>query len=449
MSDENIANLRDLTKSAFSFGLGLTLFGMQEAVHLLQGKNGEESAQSAASRLSLPTEDRLEDLFKSTYEAGMYIQEEFLDSLSHYLLLDALYSPNTALRLSNRLFFDVQEALRFFIPNSDSVIAWQELMNKVDAYQLVKSVQEKLKLPRDGEFSLSEYVEKAYDLGPYAALWAVEGLGHDYADSVRERGENLDQLLVGKNLKSIPDKAYLMLHAGMGLSFAQNLMKDFNSSTTDEEINDAIDEFMELCQKNSSPGYRGAAIESLGLVVRTFHSELMPAVDRCLSKSHEEAVGFFWHGAGRAVYFLIVNFLPYRDPIWRAVEIGRKEAPHEVARLNLMAGTSWALTIVNMRQPWVMKSVLSEYGEELSYEDSFSNGIASSIIMKYDTTPDDIYVEPFMNFQPDPSPSRLNELWELIIREPIEKAINVYHPALKKKKNLEAVGEYRNIEELI
>ena len=33
--------------------------------------------------------------------------------------------------------------------------------------------------------------------------------------------------------------------------------------------------------------------------------------------------------------------------------------------------------------------------------------------------------------------------------EPIEKAINVYHPALKKKKNLEAVGEYRNIEELI
>jgi hypothetical protein len=286
-------------------------------------------------------------------------------------------------------------------------------------------------------------------LGPYAALWAVEGLGHDYADSVRERGEKLDRLLVGKNLKLIPDKAYLMLHAGMGLSFAQNLMKDFNSKTSDEQISDAIDQFMDLCQKNSSPGYRGAAVESLGLVVRTFHSELMPAVDRYLSKSHEEAVGFFWHGAGRAVYFLIVNFLPYRDPIWRAIEIGRKEAPHEVARLNLMAGTSWALAIVNMRQPWVMKSVLSEYGEELSYEDSFSNGIASSIIMKYDTTPDDPYVEPFMNFQPDPSPSRLNELWELIIKEPIEKAINVYHPALKKKKNLEAVGEYRNIEELI
>jgi len=249
MSDENVANLRDLTKSAFSFGLGLTLFGMQEALHLLQGKNGEESAQSSASRLSLPAEDRLDDLFKSTYEAGMYVQEEFLDSLSHYLLLDALYNPNTALRLSNRLFFDVQETLRFFIPNSDSLIAWQELMNKVDAYQLVKSVQEKLKLPRDGEFSLSEYVERAYELGPYAALWAVEGLGHDYADSVRERGEKLDRLLVGKNLKLIPDKAYLMLHAGMGLSFAQNLMKDFNSKTSDEQISDLI-EFIKSLNEN-------------------------------------------------------------------------------------------------------------------------------------------------------------------------------------------------------
>ena len=197
--------------------------------------------------------------------AGNQLQRELTQSLFHYLSLDSL-RPSSALQISNDLMRDSLSTARFYFPQPQSAAAWRELINKVRVFRLVKDVQTKLRVPREGHFSLSEYVDKSKALGPYPALWAVEGLGHDYADSVAERGGEWKGLLKGDAIKGIPAGSLLMLHAGIGLSFAQHLLHGKSTGTPETEIQKALQEFVRLCKANSEPGYEGAALESLGLV---------------------------------------------------------------------------------------------------------------------------------------------------------------------------------------
>lgn len=446
----------ELTKSTLRYSWALSMLGLQETMEVFGGPargpeagGGAGTGQQPGSSLTAP-EEHLHDLYKAAYEAGDKVQADFLDSVAHYLSPSALYDPSTALRLGTELVWDMADAMRFFWPDTKTLVAWRELRNKVDVYQLVRAVEKKLRLPREGEIDLAEYVAKAYDLGPYAALWAVEGLGHDYADSIRERGGELKGILQGERIAGIPAKSLLMLHAGIGLSFAQRPMESLTAKTPEVELHAFLDEFIRLCEVNSEPGYTGAALESLGLVTRTFHSELVPAVDSYLGEKDPRVQGFFWHGVGRAIYFLLVNFLPYKDPVWRAVEMGRKEAPHDLARNNVLAGTAWALTLVNMRQPEVMATFLEEHGAELMpVREAFANGVASSVVMRYDTSPDDHNIEAFRTYRPGGADRRTAEYWEKLIKASMDKAIDRYHPALLQRRKLDEVFRFQSLDQLV
>ena len=45
------------------------------------------------------------------------------------------------------------------------------------------------KLGPDGKYPLTESIDKAYALGDYPALWAVEGLGKNYAYAYLKAGK--------------------------------------------------------------------------------------------------------------------------------------------------------------------------------------------------------------------------------------------------------------------
>ena len=446
-SAEKDSGVYEITRATLSYSWAVSLLGLQQAYGALS--RDAESPQPSEDP-DLTPEERLHDLFKSAFEAGDHVQRDMLDTASKYLNPRALYDPGAALQLGSEFVWEMADSFRFFLPEGKTLTAWREIRNKFDVYQLVRSVQSKLRLPRDGAFNLRGFVEQAYDLGPFPALWAVEGLGHDYADAVRERGEVFEDLLRGERIQELPPKSLLMLHAGIGLSFAQRSMESLTAKTSEGEVKEVVEEFVRLCRVNSEPGYTGAALESLGLVTRTFHAELVPAVDRALEGFGPEVQGYFWHGAGRATYFLLVNFLPYRDPIWRAVEMGRQEAPHEIARHNLMSGTAWALTLVNMRHPEVMATFLEEHADELwESRAAFRNGVQSALIMRFDTSSDDPYIEPFRDFQPPESKSRLREQWAELIRSPIEDGLGRLYPALKEHLRLEEIFRFQALDTLV
>ena len=130
--------------------------------------------------------------------------------------------------------------------------------------------------------------------------------------------------------------------------------------------------------------------------------------------------------------------------------MGRGEAPHEVARQNVIAGTAWALTLVNMKNPKVMATFLDDHGDDLwEQRDAFINGVQSSVIMRFDTAPDDEYVEPFRNHQPDDSNRRSREMWEKFIKNPLDDALDRCYGVLKKKGRLDEVFRFQDLGTLV
>src|SRR5205085_4688986 len=92
------------------------------------------------------------------------------------------FNPSYISRLTSQVAAQTQDTLRTFTSSENARLAWQELRNNYEVFNLVKNVSSLLRIPTDErEFDLARLVEEAYALGAYPDLWAVEGLGHDYA----------------------------------------------------------------------------------------------------------------------------------------------------------------------------------------------------------------------------------------------------------------------------
>ena len=138
------------------------------------------------------------------------------------------------------------------------------------------------------------------------------------------------------------------------------------------------------------------------------------------------------------------NFLPCSD--WQVFQMAQREAPDEEARLSAFAGAAWGYALVNQRQPRIMAELLiRQHGDELARDGGFANGIASAMIMRYDTTPDAPFIQSFLRYQPDPADRRLVALWDWLVRIPGETAINEYHPVLRQQGRIGDVFEYRDL----
>ncbi len=381
----------------------------------------------------------LDDLLWATFQVGDELQRDAVDFLFDVFTLRA-FTPRYAARVIARVAEQSQETGRVLLPGTGSRLAWQELKNKYEVYNLVKHVETLLGIPRGGAFPLKESIEKAYALGAYPDLWAVEGLGHNYAAAVWKPGGVLRNLLTDDQAGVLPAKSLTMMHAGLGLALAERLLNTITPFSRTSESDAVLAEFATLCRENSRPGYAGACFESLGLVTRTWHPQMMELIDRTLHERAPEVAGYFWHGAGRALYFLPIHFVPGSLSPWLAVD---DEAPHELARMNLLAGLTWAVTLVNMRQPEILASLLKTLAPEPARDAALSNGVVSALIMGIDTTPDDIYIAELCRYRPAPADPTFARRWDQLVAQPVIDAMNRYYPALKQRGALEEVFHYQ------
>src|SRR5436309_6220348 len=189
----------------------------------------------------------------------------------------------------------------------------QELLDKGEIFTLVAAVSGLIGVPDQPPLPLRELVARSYALGPFYALWAIEGLGHDYGDSFWNQGIVPQHILAPEVTRGLPPGSLLMLHAGIGLSIAQHVLTPLRWNTPPDELRRMVAEIVRLDRENSQPGYVGAAYEALGLVSRTMHPTMVPAIDGAVRAVAPEVRGYFWHGIGRALYFWLFNFLPCSD----------------------------------------------------------------------------------------------------------------------------------------
>jgi hypothetical protein len=432
--------MRELTKSAIGYAWAMSLFGAEQFANAFSPR-GSERAGEAFYTVTRAATDELGDILWAAYQVGDQLQRSSVNLLFDFATLRA-FNPTYASRLAEEFARQLAETLRSLAPGESLSLAYQEFRNNYEVYNLVKHVHDRLHIPSGGDFPLAELLERAYALGAYPDLWAVEGLGHDYAASLMDRGAPVRDILTDERASVLPAKSLTMMHAGIGLAFAERLMKRVTPYSSREHARGVLAEFLALCRENSRHGYVGAAYESLGLVTRTWHAQTVALVDSVLCEIAPEAVGYFWHGAGRALYFLPIYFVPGLLSPWAAAE---REPPREEARLNMKAGLAWATTLVNIRQPRIMENLLRRDGATLARDAGFTNGLMSSLIMGYDVTPGDEFIEAFCAFRSDARDAASAERWERMVASPCREALQDVYPALREHERLGEVFHYQDL----
>jgi hypothetical protein len=430
----------DFTKSLLSFAWAQSLFGAQQALNLLAPGSRARRGGAAASLQAVADAAgaELSGFLRTAYEMGGSLQSQAVDKLSLNML-----NPLVVGRAAVGALRQSAAVLRLLASPDNLRLAWEEFRDKMRVFFWVRDVSSLLGLPRDGTYvPLTELVGRAYALDPFRALWAVEGAGHYYAASFRGRDEDPRDLLTDAQAAAVPDSAMTMLHAGIGLAFAEQLFDGVTPQTPADKVRDVLRRFLALCRQNARPGYVGAAMESLGPVARDFHPQaLVPVIDRELAVLDEEAQAYFWHGVGRAIYFSPTYFLPVGRSPWQAVEMAKGEAPHELGRLNAVAGLAWAVTLVNMLKPQVLEVVIRQHADEFARDGAFSNGLSSSLAMRYDTTPGQGFIAAFCEYQP--SEPGLAAAWDALVRRPCVDALRRVYPVLKDAGRLEELFRYQ------
>ena len=332
--------------------------------------------------------------------------------------------------------------LATLIPGRSSGNVRQETHNKLDVMELVTKNDDNLS-KTEAWPSLAALIKKSYGLGKFPTLWALEGLGYHYANRAIQKDENLQGLLI-QNRQILPDMSMTMLHAGMGLSFAQYGFQEADIPRT-AELCLMVKRFIKRCRENSRQGYIGCAVESLGLVSRFEHGRSMVStLDLILKDIDPQYVPYLWHGAGRATYFSPQNFIPGFTSPMRAVSMCIEESPREICRLNMLAGLGWAITLVNMRYPEVMQSFVKMYRLDHNTLAAISNGVASSIVVREDITPG--FSRHFVDTELKSIDNEVETLWQTYIHRPGRQAIDILQPTLSRQNQLEKVFCYQNLE---
>jgi hypothetical protein len=326
----------------------------------------------------------------------------------------------------------------------------QQMENTRFIFTLVRNNQEEIGIPKTGEFDLAEFVGKAYGVGDFESIWTVEGLGHVYSQRTwilkHNASEHAHGILTEGQAIGLPDKSLTMMHAGLGLCFAESLMKQLTLGSSTQEVERVLKAFIKLCNNNSLPGYVGCALESLGLVTRCFNYTMVGLVQRVLADVDPIAWEFFWRGAGRAFYFSPLHMLQSVFSPWIAAEM---EAPNEQAFKSLKAGITWATNVVNMRQPEIFEDLIKRRGAEEEAAGTIRHGVAASTTMAMDIMPNHPVVKAYLEYTPKSQDPKVQALWEKLVHEPVYRAVHRYQPILKRHKMLDQVFRFQDLDALV
>jgi hypothetical protein len=446
--------IRELTKSVITLPWALSLFGVQQAANLLSPSATDRFGDvgRALDAVSNAAADHFDGWAKQTYRLGDVVQRTLVDlSMLRMPDIDSdLLTPMAGAMQSTPLFQTVMKygmppvgwVDSMLVPRQDAPAVSQEFSNKLAIVVLATQLQDASGVGARRDEPLAAIVARSAELETFSRLWALEVIGYHAGDRELARsGAEASGLLVGPETAKLPTWSLTMLHAGVGTSFANFVLKDIARGSTPGAVQHAIARFVALCRASSRRGYAGAAYASLGLTARTRYPHLVRLIDSELPAVEPGLRSYFWHGVGRAIYFEPANLLPSANAPWRGVRGLDEEAPDDAARRNIAAGFMWALTAVNLRHPLVMESFLRHHGSLAKENDAFTSGVVSSILVRYDTTRDDAWIFPFVRHVPAQGDAAA--MWRTLITAPCEDALQRTYPRLREAHTLEELFHCR------
>jgi hypothetical protein len=432
----------ELAKAMWNLPWAASLFGAQQLLNLVSpGGVRKSEGDFYSTTVAAQKQFAANPFFFAGFQFGDEAQRAVVD-----LFFDALelrvFRPEWISRTANWIAHQSADTLRTLTPGDNLRLYIDLLRNTFGVINLVNQSSAMLNLP-PGPIDLGSALEKAYTFGQYAPLWLVEGLGEAYADQNWSNVVPVHGLLTTGQGAQLPEKSLLMMHAGIGISFAQHLVRPLTPVTPKADIAAALVRFVDLVRGNSRRGYGGPAFESLGLVSWTWYKQIVPLIDELLWTIDRETLEYFWHGVGRAAFF--TSLLP-GDNVFSYI---RSEAPHELAALNATAGAAWAFILVNIKQPEVVFNLVKTQTELLSWNGAFTNGLISTIMMANQMLPGDPYTGALCDYRPQCGCAGLLAGWDRLVASPCRTATQNYFPVLKKHQRLGEVFRFQDLGALV
>jgi hypothetical protein len=438
----------ELARSSVNCALALGTAGAQQVLRVLPadseiGKSIRTSIYSATDAAQREFE-QIAPLFFA-YQVGYQAESSLADLAADAVRLAPL-SPDYLLRVGFSLADAAEDAVKSLIPSESLRFYTQQCLNNFEVVGFVNQSDAPARLAPNGSYPLNEMVASCYAGNSperdWPALWKVEGVGEKFGEAhLYAEPKPRDLLTSGVGLNQ-PEEAQLMLHSGIGIAFAKDIIRKITPWSSNTDIDKALTRFIGLCRTNSRKGYHGAALQSLGLVTRTWHRQMVGPVSTRLRKIDPLVCELFWRAAGGAMYFSPLNWMPGWSP-WFSADT---EPPDQVMRKNAKAGLSWPLTIVNMRQPGIMANFLRRKSNEIRDKDAFRNGVLSALIMATESVPGHYYAEKFAEFQPDDQAER--DAWDKYIGTDLKARVETCRKVLKKNQRLDEIFHGQDLTEL-
>jgi hypothetical protein len=304
-------------------------------------------------------------------------------------------------------------------------LRWRELGNKLEAFEIFRRAEMQARAAGRA-VPLAALIEGAADLVPYRRLWTLEGLGYGHAEgraarAARATGSPEPRGWLSAGAAGLPAASLIALHCGIGLSLARRLLAA-SARAPAAELRRELAAYVAGCRELALPGHATPLLEALGFIARLRLARRVGEVASELARLDEEAHACFWHGLGRAFYFLPRHAPPWPGTPRRLLAAVTREAPAGEGRENALAGLAWAVTLVNLRHPQVLEDLLASQAPWVAAAPGFAHGIASAVFVWHDCAPEDPYLAEWRRHRPDPG-RELARRWERQVSGPAEDAL--------------------------
>jgi len=422
--------MTDVIESMLRFSWSMSLYSARQAGTILSALATARSPRRAVSAFDAVADaaegelgERLGDTFRTVDGWQQDAFEAFFRIGEPALAMARSLAAANVVRGTVGILQRSAEILDAAWPGDGGII-WRELRNRLEAFEHFQYVHPILRLPDPADADLVKSVDKTSRLGRYRRLWATEGLGYAHAEAAWEGAEAPRDLLRRSELAELPARALISLHTGAGLGLARRMLPAVESHLSAVDIGAGVERFAEICEQNARPGYAEAMFEALGLIARNLDADTMPEIDRQLRRVAPERVATFWHGVGRGLYFTASQVL-VPGSTWRAVEKARREPPHELGRLNALAGLAWAFALINVRHPEIPEGFLHDHGADLKPAESeaFAHGTAAAIVVWHEFAGRDDHLDRFLSHRPERSETERAQRWDRLVTTPCDQAI--------------------------
>ena len=337
---------------------------------------------------------------------------------------------------------------------------FRELGGKLVAYYLVRLRAQPA--AARGDRDLASLVAETYRRDPKHTAFLLERLCYDFVKGHRRSGragrgassEEIPRHLLDGSAAApgaLPEQSLILLHAGLGMALTEILLLPVPRGSPASAFAAALDSFAAQVEANARPEFAAVAFESLGLMVRRFIPRLHAPVETCLRARDERLAAYYWHGAGRGIYFLPGLFHPFPGRARRGLEICRREPLEPRHRLDALAGFCFASTMINLRHPELVARLLPYLGP--GEIEALASGVAGALLTRHHTSPDQPGVRTFLRPLAANLTGRgarrgaglgadLAGLWENAVRRPCLAALDGAYPLLRTRGELARLARH-------